>query len=1021
MNHPEGSTWRRWDLHVHTPESMGTHYGVGGSDKWESFMSDLESLPADIKVIGVNDYIFLDGYKRLLLEKERGRISNIELLLPVIEMRLDKFGGSAGKLSRVNYHIIFSEELDPEIIQAQFLNALSVHYILTPQYQSLKPDWQALPTRDSLEDLGNRIIASSPPEERHNFKSPLEEGFNNLNISLDGIHQALRVHYFRERYITAVGKTEWADIEWNDHTIAEKKNVINSAGIVFSSASDPEQLEAGRHKLRTSGVNGHLLDCSDAHYLSSSKEKDRLGKCFTWIKADSTFRGLKHAIYEYDGRVFLGHRPLKLTKVEGNKTKYVKAISFSKIDGSILDESWFDSIEVSFNKDLVAIIGNKGSGKSALVDSLGLLGHSPQHDYSSFLTENRFRDPRENKASQFTARLLWEDGNFVTTNLSDPVDVTSVERVKYIPQHFLERICNEVPGGEETEFDKEVKKVIFSHVSKTDRLGHTSIDELINDKTSATDAAIEQLKAELSTANDLSIELESKSTDEYRQTLENLLAMQRIELASHEAQRPPEIVKPETDPAQKQQMDQITAQIAAFEAEVVRCHEEIATKYANRDTFARQLVDIQKVLGHLEVLGRQVEAAKTECGPLLKSIGIPVNSIITFKLSTDTLSERETEIRNRKEELDQLLDFENEAGPVFKTNRLADQIRELERSLDEPNKHYQANISDRRTWQARLDDILGNESTPGTLKYCEKQIADLALVPETLAAANNARIEISRAIFKEISKLADSYRQMYKPVQDFIAQHPLAKDVVPLKFQVSIINSRFEAGFLEKVNQRAAGSFLGVGEGSLLLKDLMLRHDFDTESGTMKFLAEIVDHLLLDRRPTKEPEPRRISDQLRKGFTAKDLYDFIFSLGYLEPRYVLKLGDKELHQLSPGEKGSLLLIFYLLVDRSDLPLILDQPDENIDQQTVFNVLIPCVKEAKKNRQILVVTHNPNLAVVCDAEQFVYCSHDKAANNKVSYVSGALENPEFNRRASDVLEGTLPAFDNRNFKYIRAPR
>jgi len=145
---------------------------------------------------------------------------------------------------------------------------------------------------------------------------------------------------------------------------------------------------------------------------------------------------------------------------------------------------------------------------------------------------------------------------------------------------------------------------------------------------------------------------------------------------------------------------------------------------------------------------------------------------------------------------------------------------------------------------------------------------------------------------------------------------------------------------------------------------------------------------------------------------------FIFSLDYLEPRYILKLGEKELHQLSPGEKGTLLLIFYLLVDRNEIPLVLDQPDENIDQQTVFTLLVPCIKEAKKTRQIFIVTHNPNLAVVCDAEQFIYCSIDKADKNRIFYKSGALENPGCNIKASTILEGTLPAFDNRNAKYIR---
>ena len=117
-----------------------------------------------------------------------------------------------------------------------------------------------------------------------------------------------------------------------------------------------------------------------------------------------------------------------------------------------------------------------------------------------------------------------------------------------------------------------------------------------------------------------------------------------------------------------------------------------------------------------------------------------------------------------------------------------------------------------------------------------------------------------------------------------------------------------------------------------------------------------------------------IIDQMKKG-KGKDLksfYDFLFALDYLKPRYVLKMGDKELNQLSPGEKGTLLLIFYLLVDKADIPLIIDQPEHNLDNQTVYDVLVPCIKEAKKRRQIIIVTHNPNLAVVCDARTNYLC-------------------------------------------------
>jgi hypothetical protein len=104
MNYPRGSIWRRWDLHVHTPASIIQEYGGDNDETWERFLSELENLPPEFKVLGINDYLFIDGYRRVREEKAQGRLTNIDLILPIMELRLDKFGGTDSHLSKVNYH-----------------------------------------------------------------------------------------------------------------------------------------------------------------------------------------------------------------------------------------------------------------------------------------------------------------------------------------------------------------------------------------------------------------------------------------------------------------------------------------------------------------------------------------------------------------------------------------------------------------------------------------------------------------------------------------------------------------------------------------------------------------------------------------------------------------------------------------------------------------------------------------------------------------------------------------------------
>jgi predicted ATPase len=112
----------------------------------------------------------------------------------------------------------------------------------------------------------------------------------------------------------------------------------------------------------------------------------------------------------------------------------------------------------------------------------------------------------------------------------------------------------------------------------------------------------------------------------------------------------------------------------------------------------------------------------------------------------------------------------------------------------------------------------------------------------------------------------------------------------------------------------------------------------------------------------------------------------------------------------------LLLVFYLQLDKNNIPLVIDQPEDNLDNESIFTVLANCIREAKKHRQVILVTHNPNLAVGADAEQIVYVNLNKSKNYQFTYDSGSIENPRINEKIVVVLEGTQPAFVKRWLKF-----
>ncbi|OVE73405.1 hypothetical protein BVX94_03920, partial [bacterium B17] len=251
--------------------------------------------------------------------------------------------------------------------------------------------------------------------------------------------------------------------------------------------------------------------------------------------------------------------------------------------------------------------------------------------------------------------------------------------------------------------------------------------------------------------------------------------------------------------------------------------------------------------------------------------------------------------------------------------------------------------------------------------------------------------------------------------QTFIDQHILAKDKLKLEFRAELVNQGFTSKLLNLLALNRKGSFMGADEGRAKAEGLAQAVSWEQPESVSSFIQAVDSALHEDQRePT--PTPVQLCDQLVKGQTCEDAFNFLYGLEYIQPRYVLRWEGKDLGMLSPGERGTLLLVFYLLVDKSDLPLVIDQPEGNLDNHTVAKVLVDCIREARKRRQVFIVTHNPNLAVVCDADQVVHADMDKENGNTVAYTTGSLENPAISKYVTDVLEGTRWAFGVRGAKY-----
>lgn len=192
------------------------------------------------------------------------------------------------------------------------------------------------------------------------------------------------------------------------------------------------------------------------------------------------------------------------------------------------------------------------------------------------------------------------------------------------------------------------------------------------------------------------------------------------------------------------------------------------------------------------------------------------------------------------------------------------------------------------------------------------------------------------------------------------------------------------------------------------------------KSGDRKTIKDAFDMLLKHIRS----RPGTATTYLRKSRTMWDFVTWLYEFSHLNLSYSISYQKTPLESLSPGTKGIVLLILYLgMVTNDRRPLIVDQPEENLDNKSIFSDLAGYFRKSKQKRQVIIITHNPNLVVNTDAEQIVVAECTRRENGlpAMTYVSGSMENatpaePDIRGRICRILEGGEPAFRKREDRY-----
>jgi len=284
------------------------------------------------------------------------------------------------------------------------------------------------------------------------------------------------------------------------------------------------------------------------------------------------------------------------------------------------------------------------------------------------------------------------------------------------------------------------------------------------------------------------------------------------------------------------------------------------------------------------------------------------------------------------------------------------------------------------------------------------------------AALIQSRRDAYKEVFETFSEEQDKLKKLYEPLEEQIkgARGALGKLSFVVRREIDF-DKWVEAG--ENLFDLRKGTKL-YGQGSLAKMAKQLFHSWlaekpDEVATTMHtFVEGLKKDFLSAMLPSITPATKL--DWLRR------IGEWLYSTHHVTIRYGVQYNGVAIEQLSPGTRGIVLLLLYLAIDRTDRrPLLIDQPEENLDPQSVFDDLVPHFREARKRRQVIIVTHNANLVVNTDADQVIVASSQPTGADKlptIEYQSGSLENPTIRTKVCEILEGGERAFLERERRY-----
>lgn len=963
-----GSRWNRWEPHIHAP---GTILNDQFKGDWEGYLTAIERSAPTIVAIGITEYYLMSTYERVCEYKASGRLPDCELIFPNVELRLNVATSSK---SYFNIHLLISPEDPNHVAEVErFLSRLT--------FQSAGETFAC--TAPELQRLG-RVLDQSLEKD----SVALEQGCDQFKVDFEQLRREYHNSVWaRENVAIAISgqKDGSSGLQAPADTLF-RAELERFAHVIFASSPKQREFWLGLSSLAAENVQkryGSLKPClhgSDAHDVNRVGVPD--GGRYSWIKGAPVFDALRQAIID-PTRAFVG-------EATPGSTSPSQTISSVHVTAA----PWIQPEKIYLNPGLVAIIGARGSGKTALADILA----AGCDALPSPPTAQSFVYRARKHLSGARVKLEWGSGEVDNRGLE--YDASADEfycRARYLTQQFVDDLC--ASDGVSDKLVDELERVVFEAHPPTERDSAIDFSELRAMRSVRFRQSRERDEAALSAISErIAIELTKRTLFP---SVQKQLDEKSKQIALYERDRSALIQHGTEERVRRLRLLSAAAEERRGSVRALRLREHALLALSDETRDIRQ----NRAPGDLRDLKARYNAAALnddDWTAFLLQFHGNVDAVVSEKLKATRHALRvrtgEPLTPTATELIAQDADLSTQS-----LAHLEHDISLLERQIN----------LDRQTAAkySAMSKRIQEESA--ALANLRERVEDHRGAGDRARALRDEREQTYRRVFENVLAEQSVLEELYRPVRDRLlgARGALRKLTFSIRRTADV--EAWAAAGEGLLDLRLQGTFRG--RGTLLelaqasLKSAWERGDADDILAAMKRFREEHEETLL-----RYAKVRREDSKYRQWATNFALW--LFSTSHIALRYTVQYDGVEIQSLSPGTRGIVLLLLYLsLDDADDRPLIIDQPEENLDPRSVYDELVPLFNDAKGKRQVIIVTHNANLVVNADADQVIIASageHEPGALPPISYTSGGLEQNYVRRAVCEVLEGGEAAFKER---------